>query len=186
MTRSMAHSVLVVGLVAVSALAACSKDETSSAPASKAVDAAVVPAAPKNLDLAQAALVSARAKHAAQKAGEADCAPLRSLKADFARDTAPAAVKTAREIDVFCEIDITLEGAVTTLKADHEKLAAAVKKKDRATEEMYTATVREGCASVRKQMESLANDRLDTEPKVVALKAEVDPICSPPAAARKK
>jgi len=54
----MAHSVLVIGLLAVSTLAACSKEDASPA-APKAVDAAVAPAAPKNLDLARAALVTA-------------------------------------------------------------------------------------------------------------------------------
>ena len=111
---------------------------------------------------------------------EADCGPLRSLEADFAKDTAPEAVKTRREIDV------TLEGAVKTLKADHEKLTAALKKKDKTTEQMYAVTVKDGCASIQKQLDSLRIDHLDGEPKVAALKAEVDPICAPPSAARKK
>ena len=153
----MTHSVLVFGLLAVSAVAACSKDDTSS-PASKTVDAAAAPVLPKNLDLAKAALVAAKAKYAKHEVVDADCAPLRSLEADFAKDKSPDAVKTSREIDVFCEIDVTLEGAVTTLKGDQEKLTAAVKKKDRATEQMYTATVKDGCASIRKQLETLASD----------------------------
>lgn len=181
----MAHSVLVVGLLAVSALAACSKDDTSS-PASKTVDAGAAPVAPKNLDLARAALVAAKAKYARHEVVDADCAPLKSLEADFAKDPSPDAVKTTREIDVFCEIDVTLEGAVTTLKGDQEKLTAALKKKDRATEQMYAATVKDGCESIRKQLETLAIDHLDGEPKVAALKAEVDPICSPRSGARKK
>ena len=181
----MAHSVLLVGLLAVSALAACSKDDTSS-PASKSVDAGAAPVLPKNLDLARAALVAAKAKHARHEVVDADCAPLKSLEADFARDTSPDAVKTTREIDVFCGIDVTLEGAVTTLKGDQEKLTAALKKKDRATEQMYAATVKDGCASIRKQLETLAIDHLDGEPRVAALKAEVDPICTPPSGARKK
>ena len=181
----MAHSVLVFGLLAVSTFAACSKDDTSSPP-SKAVDAAVAPAAPKNLDLAKAALVTAKAKYAKHEVVDADCAPLKSLEADFAKDTSPDAVKTTREIDVFCEIDVTLEGAVTTLKGDQAKLAAALKNKDRATEQMYTATVKDGCASIRKQLETLASEHLDGEPKVAALKADVDPICTPPSSARKK
>ncbi|HSO37206.1 MAG TPA: hypothetical protein VLT33_31990, partial [Labilithrix sp.] len=80
----MAHSVLMVGLLAVSALAACSKDDTSSA-ASKAVDAAAAPVAPKNLDLARAALVAAKAKYARHEVVDADCVPLKSLEADFAK-----------------------------------------------------------------------------------------------------
>ena len=185
MTRSMAHSVLVVGLLAVSALAACSKDDTSS-PASKTVDAGAAPVAPKNLDLAKAALVAAKAKHAKHEVVDADCAPLKSLEADFARDTSPDAVKTTREINVFCDIDVALEGAVKTLKGDHEKLTAALAKKDKTTEQMYAATVKDGCASIRKQLESLAIDHIDGEPKVAVLKAEVEPICTPPSAARKK
>ncbi|CAN5925249.1 hypothetical protein BH11MYX4_BH11MYX4_42490 [soil metagenome] len=181
----MAHSVLMVGLFAVSALAACSKDDTSSA-ASKAVDAAAAPVAPKNLDLARAALVAAKAKYARHEVVDADCVPLKSLEADFAKDTSPDAVKATREIDVFCEIDVTLEGAVATLKGDDEKLKAALKKKDRATEQMYAATVKDGCASIRKQLETLASEHLDGEPKVTALKADVDAICSAPGGARKK
>jgi hypothetical protein len=180
----MAHSVLVVGLLAVFTVAACSKDDATP-PATKAVDAAVAPAAPKNLDLARAALVAAKAKYARHEVADADCAPLRSLEADFAKDKSPDAVKTTREIDVFCEIDVTLEGAVKTLKGDQEKLAAAVKKKDRPSEQMYAATVKDGCASIRKQLETLAADHLDGEPKVATLKAEVDPICSPPSSAKK-
>jgi hypothetical protein len=180
----MAHSVLVVGLFAVFTVGACSKDDASP-PAAKAVDAAVAPAAPKNLDLARAALVAAKAKYARHEVADADCAPLRSLEADFAKDKSPDAVKTTREIDVFCEIDVTLEGAVKTLKGDQEKLAAAVKKKDRPSEQMYAATVKDGCASIRKQLETLAADHLDGEPKVATLKAEVDPICSPPSSAKK-
>jgi hypothetical protein len=176
MRNAMVVGVLVVGSLSVSALAACSKDDASG-PISKTVDAA--PAAPKNLDLAKAALVAARAKYARHEAGDADCAPLKSLEADFAKDTSPEAVKTTREIDVFCDIDVKLEGAVTTLKADSEKLTAAIKKKDRTTEQMYEATVKEGCASVRSQLETLATDHLDGEPKVATLKAEVDPICTP-------
>jgi hypothetical protein len=179
MMRPMAQRVLVVGLLAVSTLAACSKDDAIRADAKNTVDAAVAPAAPKNLDLAKAALVSARAKYAKHEVVEADCGPLQSLKADFAKHTSPDAVKTAREIDVFCEIDVTLEGAVKTLKGDHEKLTAALKKKDRTTEQMYTATVKDGCASIRKQLDSLAIDHLDTEPKVATLKADVEPICTP-------
>lgn len=181
----MAHSVLVVGLLAVSALAACSKDDPG-IPASKTVDAGAAPVLPKNLDLAKAALVAAKAKHARHEVVDADCAPLRSLEADFAKDTSPDAVKTTREIDVFCDIDVALEGAVTTLKGDHEKLTAALKKKDRATEQMYEATVNDGCASIKKQLETLAITHLDGEPKVAVLKAEIDPICSPPKGARKK
>ena len=181
----MAHSVLVVGLLALSSLAACSKDDASSPP-SKSVDAGAAPAPPKNLDLARAALVAAKAKYARHEVVEADCAPLRSLEADFAKDTSPEAVKTTREIDVFCEIDVTLEGAVTTLKGDQEKLTAALKKKERATEQMYAATVKDGCASIRKQLESLAIGHLDGEPKVAVLKAEVDAICTLPSGTRKK
>jgi hypothetical protein len=180
----MAHSVLVVGLLAVSALAACSKDEKSTA-ASKAVDAGdAAPAASPSLGLAKAALVTAKAKYGKHEVVDADCAPLKSLEADFAKDKSPDAVKTSREIDVFCEIDVKLEGAVTTLKGDQEKLTAASKKKDRATEQMYTATVKDGCASIRQQLETLATDHLDGEPKVAVLKAEVDRICTPPSGAR--
>jgi hypothetical protein len=182
----MTHSVLVIGLLAMSALAACSKDDASGA-ASKTVDAAAsaAPAAPKNLDLAKAALASAKAKYAKHEVVDADCAPLKSLEADFARDKSPDAVKTTREIDVFCDIDVKLEGAVTTLEGDHAKLTAATKKKDRATETMYAATVKDGCASIRQQLDTLASDHLDGEPKVATLKAKVDPICTPPSGARK-
>ena len=182
----MTRGVMAVGSLAVSALAlaACSKDDSGKL-VSKVVDAAVAPVGPKNLDLAKAALASARVKHAKHEVVEADCGPLMSLKADFAKDPAPEAVKTAREIDVFCEIDVTLEGAVKTLKADNEKLAAAVKKKDKTTEQMYAATVKDGCASIRKQLEAIAIEQLDKEPKAVALKAEVDPICAPPSGTRK-
>ena len=183
----MAHRVLVIGLLTVSALnlTACSKEDAS-ASAPKTKDASVAPAAPKNLDLARAALVSARAKYAKHEVVDADCGPLKSLQADFAKDTSPEAVKTTREINVFCDIDVTLEGAVKTLEGDQEKLTAAVKKKDRTTEQMYAATVKDGCASVKKQLESLALDHIDGEPKVATLKAKVDPICSPPSDARKK
>jgi len=51
---------------------------------------------------------------------------------------------------------------------------------------MYAATVRDGCASVRQQLEALAADHLDGEPKVPALKAEVDAICAAPGGVRKK
>lgn len=181
----MAHSVLVIGLLAVSALGACSKDDTNSPP-SKAVDAATAPPAPKNLDLAKAALVTAKAKYAKHEVVDADCAPLKSLEADFAKDTSPDAVKTTREINVFCEIDVTLEGAVATLEGDQEKLTAALKKKDHTTEQMYAATVKDGCASIQKQLEALAVDHIDGEPKVAALKAKIDPICTAPSSARKK
>jgi len=184
MKRSFDIRVLVVGLLAGSALA-CSKDDASSLVA-RTVDAAVAPAAPKNLDLAKAALITAKAKYAKHEVVDAECAPLKSLAADFAKDKTPDALKTTREIDVFCGIDVTFEGAVTTLKGDQEKLTAALKKKDRATEQMYTATVKDGCASIQKQLESLAADHLDGEPKVAALKAEVEPICTPPSSAHKK
>lgn len=175
-----AGNVLVVGLVF--ALGACSKDDSDKLVA-KVVDAAPPPAAgPKNLDLAKGQLVTAKAKHAKGEASEADCSTLVSFKADFAKDPAPEAVKTAREIDLFCEIDITLAGAVKTLKADNDKLAAAVKKKDKTSEQMYAATVKDGCSGIKKQLDSLAADKLDKEPKVATLKAEIDPICNPPAA----
>jgi multidrug resistance efflux pump len=179
----------VVGVLAVFALAACSKDDAGGAggAGSKPVDASPPPAAaPKNLELAKAALVSAKAKYAKHEVVDADCAPIKSLEADFAKDTTPDAVKTTREIDVFCEIDVTLEGAVATLKTDNDKLTAAVKKKDHTTEQMYAATVKDGCESIRKQLETLAKEKLDGEPKVATLKAQVDPICSPPTTARKK
>ena len=51
---------------------------------------------------------------------------------------------------------------------------------------MYTATVKDGCASIRKQLESLATAHLDGEPKVATLKAQIDPICTPPSGAQKK
>jgi len=182
----MARSVIVIGLLAWSALAACSKEEASSS-AAKTVDAAAAaPAPPKNLDLAKAALVTAKAKYAKHEVVDAECAPIKSLEADFAKDPSPEAVKTRREIDVFCGIDVTLEGAVTTLKTDNEKLTAALKKKDRTTEQMYAATVKDGCASIRQQLETLASDHLDGEPKVATLKAEVDAICAAPGGVRKK
>ena len=175
----MAHRFLVVGLLAVSALAACSKDDTG-APAAKAVDSGDgAPATSPSLDLAKAALVTAKAKHAKHGVADADCVPIRSLEADFAKDRSPAAVKTTHEIDVFCDIDVKLEGAVTTLKGDQDKLIAATKKKDKPTIQMYEATVKDGCTSIKQQLETLANDHLDGEPKVAALKDDVDPICSP-------
>ena len=180
----MTHHVLVVGWLAVFAVA-CSKDDAGGAGA-KAVDASPPPPAPKNLDLAKAALVSAKAKYAKHEVVDADCAPIKSLEADFAKDKSPDAVKTTREIDVFCDIDVKLEGAVATLKGDQDKLTAATKKKDRATIEMYTATVKDSCASIKQQLETLATDHLDGEPKVATLKADVDPICTPPAAVHKK
>ncbi len=182
----MDSTALVIGLLAATALAACSKEETTSSAAAKTVDAAVAPAAPKNLDLAKAALVTAKAKYAKHEVVDAECAPIKSLEADFAKDPSPEAGKTRREIDVFCGIDVTLEGAVATLKTDNEKLTAAIKKKDRTTEQMYAATVRDGCASVRQQLEALAADHLDGEPKVPALKVEVDAICAAPGGVRKK
>ena len=179
---------VVIGLFGVSALAACSKDDAGGPARAKAEDAAPATiAAPKNLDLARAALLTAKAKYARHEVVDADCAPIKSLEADFAKDPSPEAVKTVREIDVFCGIDVTLEGAVATLKADNEKLAAAVKKKDRATEQMYAATVKDGCASIRNQLEKLASEHVDGEPKVTALKADITLICSPaPGGARKK
>jgi hypothetical protein len=181
----MAHSVLVVGLLAVSALAACSKDD-SGKPASKTLDAGgAAPATSQSLDLAKAALVTAKAKYARHEVVDADCAPLKSLEADFANDKSPDAVKTRREIDVFCEIDVKLEGAVRTLEGDQDKLTAASKKKDRATEQMYAATVKDGCASIRNQLQTLSTEHLDGEPKVAVLKADVDRICTPPSGARK-
>ncbi len=178
MMPRVACSVLVIGLFGVSTLAACSKEDTSS-PASKVVDAAVAPVAPKNLDLAKAALVTAKAKYAAHQAVDTDCPPLKSLEADFAKDKSPDAVKTTREINVFCDIDVALEGAVKTLVGDQEKLTAAVKKKDKTTQTMYAATVQSGCASIKDQLASLASDHIDGEPKVATLKAEIDPICTP-------
>jgi hypothetical protein len=50
---------------------------------------------------------------------------------------------------------------------------------------MYAATVKDGCASIRNQLETLSTDHLDKEPKVAVLKAEVDRICTPPSGARK-
>ena len=180
----MAQRLLVIGLLALVALTACTKDDKSTPPTSKATDASAAAAAPKNLDLAKAALVTAKAKYAKHEVVDADCAPIRSLEADFAQDKSPDAVKTTREIDVFCEIDVKLEGEVATLKSDQEKLTAAQKKKDRSAEQMYAATVKDGCASIRQHLESLASSHLDAEPKVPVLKADVDRICAP-AAARK-
>lgn len=184
----MGHRLLVLvslGLLATSATAAgCTKEDKTAPAASKTAEAGAAAPAPKNLDLAQAALVTAKAKYARHEVVDADCAPLRSLEADFAQDKSPDAVKTTREIDVFCDIDVKLEGAVATLKGDHEKLTAAQKKKDRATEQMYAATVKDGCTSIRQHLESLASNRLDKEPKVAPLVAEVDRICTP-AGARK-
>src|SRR3954452_9518182 len=106
----MAHRPLVVGFVAVLAVAACSKDEQTAPAAAKSAEAAAPPA-PKNLDLAKAALVTARAKYAKHEVVDTDCAPIKSLEADFAQDKTPDALKTTREIDVCCDIYVKLEGA---------------------------------------------------------------------------
>ena len=178
----------LLALLALSTFA-CSKDDQKNLIA-KVVDAAAdvspPPAGPKNLDLAKAALVSAKAKYAKHEAGESDCAPLKSLEGDFADSKDPDALKTTREIDIFCGIDIALEGAVATLKTDNGKLTDAVKKKDKTTEQMYTATVKDNCSSIHDQLEALAAKHLDDDPKVRVLKLDIDPICSPPAAAKKK
>lgn len=177
-TRPMTRSALLVGSVLAAGVFGCTKDDKPTpAPATSApTDAGT--AAPKSLDMAKAALASARAKYAKHEAGDADCAPLTSLAADFATDKSPDAVKTTREVQVFCAIDVKLEGSVATLKADHEKLTAAQKKRDRTGEQMYAATVREGCASIRKQLEFLTSDKLDTEPKVGPLKADAERVCA--------
>src|SRR4051812_43894335 len=107
---SMAKRVVVIGWLALALVTACTQEDKAK-PEPKAADAATAAAPPKNLDLAKAALVSAKAKYAKHEAGDADCAPLRSLEADFAQDKSPAAVKTTREIDVFCDIDVKLEGS---------------------------------------------------------------------------
>ncbi len=180
----MKSTVLIFALVAVG----CSKDDKENLIA-KVVDAAAdaaPPAGPKNLDLAKAALVKAKAKYAKHEVVDAECPPLKSLEADFADSKDPDAVKTTREIDSFCAIDVTLEGAVATLKTDNGKLTDAVKKKDKTTEQMYAATVKDNCANIRSQLDEITAKKLDTEPKVAALKTEIEPICSPPAAAKKK
>ena len=178
-------------LVLSSFAAACTKEEDKKVLVDKVVDAAgadakASPPGPKNLDLAKAALTTAKAKYAKKEVVDAECAPLKSLQADFADSKDPEAVKTSREIDVFCDIDVKLEGAVATLKTDSGKLAEALKKKDKTTEQMYTATVKDGCASVREHLASLAAKHLDAEPKVVTLKAEIEGICTPAAGAKKK
>lgn len=180
----MAHRVCVIGLLAAVALAACSKDDEKAAPTAPKPEAAA-PAAPKNLDLAKAALVSAKAKYAKHEVVDAECAPLRSLEADFAGDKTPDAVKTTKEIDAFCEVDVKLEGEVATLKGDFEKLSAAQKKKDKAGEQMYGATVKDGCTSAKQHLETLVTDHLDGQPKVAPLKAEIERICAPPPPAKK-
>ncbi len=181
---------LVAAVLALSSLSACSKEEDKKTLIDKVTDASgdtgAAPPGPKNLELAKAALVTAKAKYAKKEVVDAECAPIQSLAADFADSKDPEAVKTTREIDVFCRIDVKLEGAVATLKTDNGKLTDAIKKKDKATEQMYTATVKDGCSSIRDQLAELATKKLDGEPKVTALKAEIEPICSPPAAAGKK
>ncbi|MDB5214820.1 MAG: hypothetical protein JWO86_2747 [Myxococcaceae bacterium] len=170
-------------LLAVVGVAACTKEDKNAPAPSKAADAGATVAAPKNLDLARAALVTAKAKYAKHEVvNDADCAPLRSLEADFAQDKSPDAVKTTKEIDAFCEIDVKLEGSVATLKTDQDKLAAAQKKKDKPSVQMYEATVKDGCASIKQQLETLATDHLDGEPKVAGLKSDADRICTPPPA----
>lgn len=182
----MNQHLLVVGLLAGVALAACAKDDKATPAIAKAADAgaAAAPAAPKNLDLAKAALVVAKAKYAKHEVVDTECAPIKSLAADFAADKSADAVKTKREIDVFCEIDVKLEGSVITLKGDQEKLAAAQKKKDRPGEQMYAATVKDGCTSIRQHLQTLASDHLDGEPKVAPLKADVERICTPATATK--
>lgn len=167
----------LLSLLAPLTVTACTKDEKSAPTPSKTAEAGASSATPKSLDLAKAALVTAKAKYARHEVVDADCAPIKSLEADFAQDKSPEAVKATREIDVFCDIDVKLEGAVATLKGDHEKLTAAQKKKDRPTEQMYGATVKDGCTSIREQLASLASSHLDTEPKVATLKADVERIC---------
>jgi hypothetical protein len=181
----LAQRLLAISTLVALTIIACSKDDPPAA--SKAADAgATAPAAPKNLDLAKAALVTAKAKYARHEVvNDTDCSPLRSLEADFAQDKSPDAVKTTKEIDVFCEIDVKLEGEVTTLKSDQEKLSAAQKKKDKSGEQMYGATVKDGCTTIKQHLESLARDHLDGEPKVATSKADVDAICSA-SAPRKK
>lgn len=167
---------------------ACGKEDQKNL-IDKVVDAAAdapAPAGPKNLDLAKAALATARAKYAEKKASEADCAPLLSFENDFADSTDPEAVKTRHGIDTFCLIDISLDGAVTTLKADNAKLVDAQQKKDKNTVQMYTATVKDNCTQIKGQLDELATKKLADDPKVTMLKADIDPICSPPAAPKKK
>lgn len=180
---------LLVGLLALPCLVACSKDDKTNLIAKvvdAAADASAVPAGPKNLELAKPALVKAKEKYAKHEPVDAECAPLMSLKADFADSKDPDAVKTAHEIDVFCEIDVALELQVATLKNDNAKLADAVKKKDKNTEQMYAATVKDGCASIREQLAALTAKHLETDPKVRVLQLDVDPICNAPATAKKK
>src|SRR5688572_1094724 len=149
----------VIAALAAPSLAACSKEEDKKTLIDKVVDAAAdaaaVPAGPKNLGLAQSALASAKAKYAKKEVVDSECAPLKSLAADFADSKDPEAVKTTREIEIFCGIDVKLEGAVATLKTDNGKLADAFKKKDKTTEQMYAATVKDGCASIKEQLAEL-------------------------------
>ena len=179
--------IALVGLAL--SLAACSKEDQKNL-IDKVVDAAAdaspAPAGPKNLDLAKPALVTAKAKYAKHEAVDAECKTLESLEGDFAGSKDPDALKTTREIDSFCGIDVELEGAVATLKTDNGKLTDAQKKKDKTTEQMYAATVKDNCSSIHDQLAALAAKHLDTEPKVATLKADIDPICSPPAGAKKK
>ena len=79
----MANRVMGAALHAATELADCWTGEAS--PAATAVDAGAAPAAPKNLDLARAALVTAKAKYAKHEVVDTDCAPLKSLEADFAK-----------------------------------------------------------------------------------------------------
>jgi len=182
----MTRRFLVVGMVAWSALVACDKAGTASGV--KAMDGAAppTPAAPTSVDLARTALAAAKAKYAKKEIVDTDCAPIKSLEADFAKNTSAEAVALRREIDLFCDIDVKLEGASITLKADHQKLTDAIAKKDKPGEQMYAATVKDGCTSIKEQLASLATEKLDGEAKVVAVKAEVERVCAPPAAGKKK
>jgi len=138
------------------------------------------------LDMTKKQLAEGKKKFAAKEPADEECSGLTAVKSDLAKDKSPEAASVIKEIDVFCQLDVKVGARVNSLKEDFDKMMAAQKKKDKSSEQLYWAGFSTGCESIKRDFDSLKEDKLENEPKAKELKGQVDQMCTPANVARKK
>jgi|GEM_PF-5098033 len=177
--------IIIVTLVGVASLTGCSK-KTDEALDKKAEELGEEIGNKIIIDMTKKELAEAKKKHASKEDVDMECSSLLSGRSEVEKAKSADATQLSNEIAAFCIIDVRIGGRVAALQTELDEMLAAQKKKDRSMEQLHWASLSTSCEAMKRDFESLKEDKLQDDPRVLPLKAQVEKVCTPENVARKK
>ena len=183
MNRS--FGIVTVAFVGIVSLMGCSK-KTDEALDKKAEELGEELGNMIIIDMTKKELAETKKKHASKEDVDVECSSLLSSRSEVEKAKSAEATQLSKEIATFCMIDVRIGGRVAALQTELDDMLAAQKKKDRSMEQLHWASLTTSCDSIKRDFESLKEEKLQDDARVLPLKAQVEKVCTPENVARKK